>query len=94
MQSYQVVKIVSGGARGADKLGAQFATENNIPLVEFIPDWETFGKSAGYIRNRDIVKNADLVVAFWDGVSKGTKHAIDIAHELKKEVIVVNPNKV
>ncbi len=45
----------------------------------FLPDWDKYGKRAGFIRNELIIKEADLVIAFWDGQSKGTKHSIDLA---------------
>lgn len=83
--------IVSGGAKGADSLGVKFAKENNIPYKEFLPDWNKHGKSAGFIRNHDIIKNSELVVAFWDGKSKGTKHSIDLARKMNIELkIVIN----
>ena len=84
-----IVEIISGGAKGADTLGAKFAKEFSIPLTEFLPDWNLHGKSAGYIRNKDIVNNSDIVVAFWDGVSKGTKHSIDMAIKLNKRCEVI-----
>ncbi len=81
--------IVSGGARGADRLGVRFAKENGIPYKEYLPDWDKHGKSAGFIRNYDIIKNCNYVVAFWDGQSKGTKHSIDLARKLNIEVKIV-----
>lgn len=61
---YKDIVIVSGGARGADKLGERYARENNYKITQFIPDWDTYGKPAGHIRNEDMAKNADAVVAF------------------------------
>ena len=81
--------IVSGGAIGADKLGERAALELNIPTEIYLPDWEKHGKAVGFIRNKDIVKNSDVVLAFWDGQSKGTKNSIDIAHKLNKKCILV-----
>lgn len=78
--------IISGGARGADTLAEKYAKENGIPTLIFLADWNRYGKSAGYRRNVDIIANADCVVAFWDGVSKGTKHSIDLAYSAGKEV--------
>lgn len=71
--------IVSGGARGADTLGELLADKYSIPKKIFLADWNKHGKKAGYIRNVDIIKNADFVLAFWDGQSRGTKHAIELA---------------
>jgi len=80
--------IVSGGARGADALGKKYATEHGIEYQEFPADWERFGKSAGFERNKYIVTAADVVVAFWDGKSKGTEHTLEIAKKQKKPTIV------
>ena len=84
-----VTEVISGGANGADKLAARWAKENGIKLTEFIPDWEGLGKRAGFVRNEDIVKAADCVLAFWDGVSKGTGNSLSIAKRLKKPTLVI-----
>jgi len=73
--------IVSGGANGADKLGERFAEEFNLKKRIFYPDWNKYGKRAGFIRNKDIVDNSDKLIAFWDGKSKGTKLTIDLAKD-------------
>jgi hypothetical protein len=65
-----ITQIISGGATGADTLSEQYAKEKGIPTVIFVPDWKNKGKSAGFIRNSDIVKEAELIVAFWDGESR------------------------
>lgn len=83
------IKIISGGARGADKLGETFAKEFGIPTKVFKPDWDTYGKSAGFIRNKDIVNNSDIIFAFWDGESKGTKHSIELCKQLNKPIVLV-----
>jgi len=80
--------IISGGAKGADTLAERYAKEHNIPIKIFPAQWETFGRSAGYRRNIEIIKNADLVFAFWDGISKGTKHSIDLARKEGKKVFI------
>lgn len=81
--------VVSGGAGGADILGEQYAKEYNIPTQIFYPDWYKFGKRAGFLRNNDIIKNSDIVFAFWNGISKGTKSSIDLAKKYNIEVIVI-----
>lgn len=88
LNRYNVKKIVSGGAQGADKLAELYASENDIPLKIFLPDWNTFGKSAGYKRNVKIVDASDEIVAFWDNKSKGTRLTINIAKEKNKPVHV------
>ena len=75
---HKVEIVVSGGAKGADTLGEMWATENGKMTLIYKPEWDKYGKRAGFIRNQDIVKNSDLVVAFWDGSSKGTKSSIDL----------------
>lgn len=78
--------ILSGKARGADSLGERYAKENSLEILEFPADWETFGKRAGVKRNAEMANEADALIAFWDGVSQGTKHMIDIA--TKKGLLV------
>lgn len=80
--------IVSGTARGADKLGEEYAKSNGYHVKRFPPDWNTHGKAAGFIRNAEMAKFADVLVAFWDGKSKGTKHMIDIANKEGLKVFV------
>jgi hypothetical protein len=90
MSDYQNVEvIVSGGARGADTLGERWASENGVKTLIFKPDWDKYGKSAGFIRNKDIVRNSDLIIAFWDGQSKGTKSSIDLCENYKVKVKVI-----
>lgn len=87
--------IVSGGAKGADSLARQFAHKYDIDLEEHLPKWKLYGAGAGYIRNKIIVLGdkdqeippADIVFAFWDGVSKGTKHSISLTPKDKINII-------
>jgi YspA, cpYpsA-related SLOG family len=85
-----ISKIVSGGAKGADTLAAKFADTNKIPLREIFPDYDKYGSSAPFVRNKEIVAAADIVFAFWDGKSRGTKHALDYAKKLKIKSIIIN----
>jgi hypothetical protein len=73
------VEIVSGGARGADRLGERYAMEKGYPITVFAADWVKYGKPAGVIRNEEMAVYADALIAFWDGSSPGTKHMIDTA---------------
>ena len=70
--------IVCGLAKGADLLGKQFAEENGYEVIECPANWELYGKSAGYKRNRELGECADFLIAFYDGKSKGTGHMIQI----------------
>lgn len=85
----KITEIISGGAKGADSLAADWARTHGIKLTEYLPDWDTYGKRAGFIRNEDIIKGADMVLAFWDGVSKGTQNSLSIAKRLKKPTLIV-----
>ncbi len=76
--------IVSGGARGVDKYAETFANRNGIKTKIFEANWNRYGKRAGFLRNELIINEADKVIAFWDGKSKGTKHSIDLAIKANK----------
>jgi hypothetical protein len=85
----QITCIVSGGARGADTLGEIFGKKFHIPLSVHKPQWDTYGKKAGFIRDKEIVDEADEIIAFWDGVSPGTKITIQCANKVNKKVTIV-----
>lgn len=87
-EMFPITEIISGGARGADSLAELFAKNYDLPTTIIKPDWNKFGKSAGMIRNGEIIKAADFVVAFWDGRSRGTKNSIDRALAAKKNCFV------
>lgn len=84
-------EIVSGGANGIDTLAAIYARENNIPLKEFRPDYQKYGRGATHIRNRQIIDYCDKVLAIWDGKSKGTLSSLNYAKRIGKESVIVNP---
>jgi hypothetical protein len=92
LSAIKITEIISGGAKGADKLGEQYAKENDIPTKIFIPDWDKNGKAAGFMRNTDIVNEAELVIAFWDGQSKGTLDSIQKAEKQNKKVLTIIKN--
>ena len=73
--------IISGGARGADSIGEQWATDHDIPLIIMPARWDLYGKSAGYRRNVEMAKQATHLVACWNGHSRGTRHMLDIAKD-------------
>ena len=73
---YTIV-IISGTARGADRLGEQYARERGYEIRQYPADWKKYGKSAGYIRNSLMADNADALIVFWDGQSRGTKNMIE-----------------
>ena len=86
------IEIVSGNARGADRLGERYASEHNISVALFPADWSVYGKPAGIIRNQIMVnhvsKGKALVVVFWDGESRGALDMIRRARSAGIETIV------
>ena len=84
------IEIVSGAYKGADLLGERYAAERNHPIKQFPADWRRYGKSAGYKRNAEMASYADMLIAFWDGESKGTKHMIELATQAGFNVKVNN----
>ena len=88
-QRTHTVVVISGTARGADQIGERYARERGFQLRRFPAKWEQYGKSAGHIRNAKMADNADALIAFWDGESKGTKNMIDNARRKGLEVRVV-----
>ncbi len=75
------ITIVCGECRGADTLGKKYAVEHGYNIASYPADWNKYGKSAGHIRNTEMAKNADALVAFWDGISRGTKDMIVLAEK-------------
>ena len=80
--------ILSGCARGVDTLAIQWAETHNADVHKYPAHWSHFGMSAGYRRNDQMAKHGDLLVAFWDKKSKGTKHMIECAQHKKIPVEV------
>ena len=89
LQDQNKVEIVSGAYKGADLLGERYAAERNYPIKQFPADWKRYGKSAGLKRNTEMAAYADMLIAFWDGESKGTKHMIDLAKQAGLTVRVI-----
>lgn len=85
----ETTEIVSGGARGIDQSAKEFALRNGFKYTEFLPDYARYKKGAPLMRNTEIIAYADMVIAFWDGKSRGTKFVIDKCGEIGREVRVV-----
>jgi len=86
----QIREIISGGAKGADFLAKKYAQQHlNIKYKEFPAEWDKYGKSAGFIRNQTIVDNCDMLLVFWDGLSRGTQDTIEKAKKAKKPTFIV-----
>ena len=81
-------EIVSGGAKGVDTSAREYALAHGIKLTEFLPEYTRFGRSAPLKRNITIIEYSDIVLAFWDGKSRGTKFVIDNCRKLGVEVRV------
>lgn len=89
----ELIEIISGGAKGADTLAIKFAKEYNLNYKVMNADWNKYGKRAGIIRNAEMLTYAisnpndiAILISFWNGTSKGTKHMIDISND--KGIIV------
>jgi len=87
-------EIISGGAKGTDTLAEKFALENNLPVKIFLPKFKT-DKAIKYHprwfleRNKEIVEYSDMVLAFWDGKSKGTLFTIKHAEKIGKPTKII-----
>jgi len=88
---HHVDTIVSGGAIGADRLAERFADEYGLKKKIYYPDLESYYPFARAAKERNIliVKDSNMVVAFWDGKSSGTKHTINVCNALKKECLII-----
>ncbi len=81
-------EIVSGGARGIDTCARNYAQLHGLKLTEFLPDYKQYGRGAPLRRNITIIECADMVLAFWDGKSRGTKYVIDNCKKQNTPVVV------
>src|SRR3990167_7214769 len=93
-----VTEVICGLAKGPDLAGKHWAEVQNkrgfhIFVKEFPADWDKYKKAAGYIRNIEMAKYADELIAFWDGKSRGTRHMIQMMLDLNKpfQVILIRP---
>lgn len=85
----ETTQIISGGAKGVDTIAANYAKAHGIELVEFLPNYAQYGRGATFIRNRQIIDNAEYILAFWNGKSKGTKYSIDYARKKNKLIRII-----
>ena len=85
----KIKEVVCGDAKGADTIGANWAQEHGIKVHHFPADWQKYGVSAGYVRNKQMGDYADALIAFWDGVSPGTKDMIEYMQKLEKEQTII-----
>ena len=80
--------LISGGAAGADQLAEEYARDNDIQIEQHKPDYNKYGRGAPIVRNKEMVDLCDLVIAFWDKKSRGTKSTIEYAAKNGKKLIV------
>ena len=79
-------EVVCGEAKGVDTCGKQYGINNKIQIKSFPAEWDKFGKSAGYIRNEEMAKYATHLILIWDGLSKGSKHMLDLANKYNLKI--------
>ena len=91
LDRFEIIEVISGGARGADSLAERYARERGLLIKVFPTDWSRHGKAAGPLPNRLVV--ADEVVAFWDERSRGTQHTIGLARTAGKVVYLHGPTR-
>jgi len=85
----ECIEIISGGAKGVDTSAREYAETYGIKLTEFLPNYSKFGRGAPLKRNLEIIKASDMVLAFWDGKSKGTAYVIKECEKLGKSVRII-----
>ena len=85
----EVTEIVSGGAKGIDTCAREYANKAGIKLTEFLPEYNKYKRGAPLKRNMQIIEYSDIVIAFWDGRSKGTKFVIDNCKKMNKELRII-----
>lgn len=86
---FYITHVLSGGARGVDRMGENYAGRHKIPWTSYPANWRAYGKKAGYLRNEQMALHADALIAIWDGKSPGTKHMLDIAEREGLKVYVL-----
>lgn len=97
---FKNVVIISGGAKGADSLGAKYAKDNHMKLIVHEADWKNlshpdariksnqygdYDANAGHRRNTLIINDADIVVAFHNH-SPGTANSLGKACKANKKI--------
>lgn len=85
--------LITGGARGVDTDAARYARAFGLPLTVIRPDYAAYGRSAPIRRNLQIIENCDMVLAFWDGVSRGTAFVIERCRQTGKPLRIFRVKK-
>jgi hypothetical protein len=90
VRSQLSIEVISGNARGADRLGIKYAHHRNFKTMIMNADWDAEPRRAGYLRNVEMSKVADTLIAFWDRKSNGTRHMLNIMHKANKPYRMVD----
>jgi len=92
----KTITILDGKARGPDRFGGEYGEAKGIRVLPYPADWDKHGKAAGFIRNEEMACAGSHLIAFWDGVSNGTKDMIEraTAHGLMVVVIKIKPEQI
>ncbi len=85
----ETTEIISGGAKGIDGCARMYAQRKGIRFTEYIPQDARYGRGAPLKRNDELVDRADMVIAFWDGNSRGTRYVIDRCRSTGKRCKVI-----
>ena len=89
----KITKVISGGARGIDSIAFQTAASAGIRNLQCLPDRKKFpGKlflKAFQERNKQIVDSCDILLAIWDGKSRGTKNTLAYARRIHKPAFLI-----
>ena len=90
LNNFQKIEIVSGGCRGTDLLGERYALEHGYPIKRFPANWNRYGRAAGPKRNAQMAEYSDMLIAFWDGKSRGTFNMVQEAKSQGLIVVVIH----
>jgi hypothetical protein len=93
MCGWTITSVVSGTARGVDRMGEDIAKRMRVPIHRYPANWTAYGKAAGHIRNAVMADNAEALVAVWDGDSDGTRGMINAAKKRGLKVFVHHISK-
>ena len=88
---FEITQIISGGARGVDKMGERYARENNIPCQVVTANWDLYGRSAGLKRNKEMSEIGEALIAVTNG-SNGTAHMISMAELMHLKIYIKKVN--
>ncbi len=88
-QNNRDVVLVCGMAKGADQIGFEMFQRRKLRIAEYPAEWHKYGPSAGHRRNAQMAKVGDILIAAWDGESKGTAGMIKLMEKAGKPVYIL-----